>query len=137
MMQNEVERKDDVWGLCPVCGNQPDHFLNVGRNHYFVCHRDRTYWWVGSNLFSAWVHEDPAIWERNAQTLATYRKVDAAYSPRVDTIHDPHRDARVKWFLQEFPGLGDYYTEAAIAEKTRGIVGPWCPKGEDFPFCDA
>lgn len=55
-----------------MCG-QTDGYLNVGRNHYFVCDTHRTKWYVGFNVFS--VHEGPEQWDINSKLLDTYAKV--------------------------------------------------------------
>jgi hypothetical protein len=46
---------DDYFGGCPDCGypGTNDGFLNIGRDHWYVCHLHRTKWRVGSNLFDA------------------------------------------------------------------------------------
>ena len=59
------------FGVCPVCG-ETDGLLNVGKDHYFVCHDHRLFWAVGSNLFSAWQQETDEDWERNAELLGRY-----------------------------------------------------------------
>ena len=44
---------DDHFGTCPECGYHDGH-QNVGKSHWFICHRHHTRWNVGSNLFSSW-----------------------------------------------------------------------------------
>ena len=70
---------ETYWESCPVC-HQVDEFLNIYRDHWFVCHRHRTKWWVGSNLFSTWRNEKPSDWTRNAARLSAYREVEP-YQP--------------------------------------------------------
>ncbi len=65
-------------GYCPLCDNDPDEILNVGRNHFAVCHECKVYWALGSNLFSGWRNEEPEIWERNKKLLASYRTASEA-----------------------------------------------------------
>jgi hypothetical protein len=48
-----LPRVDNCFGGCPTC-HETDGFLNIGRDHWFVCHRHRVKWHVGSNLFSGW-----------------------------------------------------------------------------------
>jgi excinuclease UvrABC ATPase subunit len=62
------------FGRCPVCGGS-GLCLNVGRDHWFVCSTHRVRWHVGSNLFSAWRHEDEETWRRNEAELLGYRDV--------------------------------------------------------------
>lgn len=64
----------DYWGGCPKCGKN-DGYLNAGREHWFICHRHRVKWLVGTNLFSSWQEEDESTWRRNGQVLAGYREV--------------------------------------------------------------
>jgi len=63
---------ESEFGACPICATKPT-FLNVGREHYAVCHEHKVYWHVGSNLFSAWRDESPESWESNKKLLASYR----------------------------------------------------------------
>lgn len=75
--------KDQGFDLCPECG-RTDGFLNVGREHWFVCHAHRTCWHIGSNLFSGWREQNEVEWQRNAALLATYRTVAPVWkSPMV------------------------------------------------------
>ncbi len=68
-------------GCCPHCDNDPE-ILNVGREHYAVCHGCKTKWHVGSNLFSGWRDEEPEVWERNKKLLAKYASAADAESRR-------------------------------------------------------
>lgn len=65
---------DEYFGGCPRCG-QNNGFINIGRDHWFLCTRHKTTWCVGSNLFSSWREEDEAIWEENSNKLAGYMEV--------------------------------------------------------------
>ena len=71
-----MQRNDRYWGCCPECGLGASYFLNVGRDHWMVCKEDKTCWWVGANLFSAWREESEETWQRNAERLETYRQVE-------------------------------------------------------------
>jgi hypothetical protein len=57
----------DYFGVCPTC-RKTDGYVNVGRDHWFVCDEHRVRWCVGSNLFSSWrgetEAEQQAHWER-------------------------------------------------------------------------
>lgn len=66
---------DEYFGGCPHCG-QTDGYLNVSRNHWFVCDEHKVTWRVGSNLFSSWRDESDTDWKRNAMKLARYRQVE-------------------------------------------------------------
>ena len=70
----EEATTEHYFGGCPTCGDN-DGCLNVGRNHWYVCHLCRTKWLVGSNLFSGWRDEDETIWRRTWARIADYREV--------------------------------------------------------------
>ena len=65
---------DNRFGACPVCGGS-DGYLNLGRNHYFVCHEHKFRWCVGENLFSSWRHETEADWHKNWELISEYREL--------------------------------------------------------------
>jgi hypothetical protein len=66
--------KIDYWGGCPVC-RRNDGCVSVGPDHWYVCHRHKTKWLIGSNLFSIWRHLTEEEHMRNFYRLSTYRKV--------------------------------------------------------------
>lgn len=59
------------FGGCPHCG-QTDGYLNVHKEVWFRCDRHHTKWCAGSGLFSSWMDETEADWNRNAALLAGY-----------------------------------------------------------------
>ena len=63
---------------CPECGGG-DESLNVGPHHWNVCHKCKTKWWFGFNVFSAWRDEPEDLHRLNAELLETYREVKAIY----------------------------------------------------------
>jgi len=65
---------DEYFGGCPHCGGC-DQYMNVERDHWCVCHKHKTKWWIGSNLFSAWKREGEDLWRRNEYRLANYMEV--------------------------------------------------------------
>ena len=65
---------DEYFGGCPHCG-QNDGYMNVERDHWLICHRHKTKWLAGSNLFSGWRHEDEETWKRNRFKLSGYMVV--------------------------------------------------------------
>lgn len=71
-----VERTDeDVTGVCPKCG-RCDGWLNVGREHWVVCHLHMLTWCVGANLPEFIRDEDTRDeWDRNATILDRYTEV--------------------------------------------------------------
>jgi hypothetical protein len=50
------EQADGYFGWCPKCKNN-DGYLNIGREHWFLCKEHKVKWCVGYNLFSSWQHE--------------------------------------------------------------------------------
>ena len=74
-----LPRVDNCFGGCPIC-HKTDGFLSVGRDHWFVCHRHRMKWCVGSNLFGGWREQDEQHRQANQYKLAGYREV-APYFP--------------------------------------------------------
>ena len=65
----------NYFGDCPECGGNDGH-LNVGRVHWFVCHKHKTRWSPGSNLMSGWRYEHKATHDRNLGILANHTKVE-------------------------------------------------------------
>lgn len=74
--EREMERRACAYGVCPECG-KTDGFLNVGRDHWFLCAAHKTKWCVGSNLFSAWREESNKDWQAHARYLESFREVEA------------------------------------------------------------
>lgn len=70
--------KDDYFGVCPTC-EQNDGYLNIGRDHFFICHAHRVKWCVGESLFSSWRSETEEHWARNYQILALYQDVEPLF----------------------------------------------------------
>ncbi len=66
--QSQFDDSESYFGVCPECG-ETDGCLNVGPDHWFVCHTHKTKWRGGSDLFAAW---------RTAEKLLNnYRKIAA------------------------------------------------------------
>ena len=64
----------DQFDVCPECG-ETDGFLHVGREEWFVCHKHKTKWCVGSNLFSGWREMTDEEFQKNAELLEGYKEV--------------------------------------------------------------
>jgi hypothetical protein len=75
VLSNMKPHVDNYFGGCPHCG-ETHGFLNVGPQHFHVCDTHRTYWLIGENLFSGWKDETEEEWDRNAEKLGSYRKVE-------------------------------------------------------------
>lgn len=67
----------DYFGGCPICWEN-DGYLNVSREHIFICREHKTAWNVGSNLFSCWREENEAIWRYNVELLENFKEVEPA-----------------------------------------------------------
>jgi hypothetical protein len=74
----------DYFGGCPACWRN-DGYLNVGREHWFICLKHRVKWLAGENFFSTWRSEAEAEWQVNAARIGVYRVVDPICPPR----HEP------------------------------------------------
>ena len=72
---------EDYWESCPKC-HRYDVFLNVRKENWVVCHRHKTKWCIGYNLFSGWLYQTEKDWERNRALLATYQLVEPWVPPR-------------------------------------------------------
>jgi len=74
------DKENDYYGLCPYC-RKNDGYLNIWRNHYFVCHEHKVMWCVGCNLFSSWTYETTEDWDRNIEKTKDYEEVEPFYWP--------------------------------------------------------
>ena len=74
----ELGIPDGFLGRCPHCGGN-DGCLNVGREHWIVCHEHRTKWLRGENLFSSWKGESSDEWRANARILESYEELEPAF----------------------------------------------------------
>lgn len=68
-------RHENYFGNCSVCGRD-NRCLNIGKAHYYVCHKHKKKWYVGSNLFSSWRDENEKIWKKNAKKIHKYDEID-------------------------------------------------------------
>jgi len=68
------------FGDCPECGRN-DGYINIGRGHWFVCHKHQTMWFIGSNLFSDWKEETEEEQRNNFDLLglASFKRVEPWY----------------------------------------------------------
>ena len=69
------------FGGCPYCGGN-DGYLNVEREHWFMCDKHRTKRLIGSNLFSGWWDEGEEVWLKNQYRLQNYMTVAPVYPER-------------------------------------------------------
>jgi hypothetical protein len=70
------------FGTCPIC-HKTDGYLNVGNDHWFLCHTHKTKWAFGANLFSSCMDETPEQQREEQEKIgfASYEKV----APHYDT----------------------------------------------------
>jgi hypothetical protein len=66
---------DDYFGLCPTC-KMNDGYLNLGRDHWFVCHEHRVRWPFGSNLFASWRQETESDWDKTWERIGGYEVIE-------------------------------------------------------------
>ncbi len=86
------------FGCCPYCGKD-DGFINLRRDHWFVCETHKTRWCSGSNTFKCWREEDDWDWAENFDRLLTYTKVEPVWDSRTPLLpYEPTNDSQ--WFLQ-------------------------------------
>lgn len=85
ILSADIECLNDGCGLCPDC-RKPGMLLNVERDHFCYCDEHKTFWHIGSNLFSAWRHETEEIWEANKEKLKDYEEVKPFHY--IDLVRD-------------------------------------------------
>jgi hypothetical protein len=91
---------DDYFGGCPTCG-MTDGYLNVDRNHWFVCHAHKKRWCVGSNLFGGWRDETEDIWAANEELLNRYDVVQPLEVGRWPRDPKAQAKARARWDFEK------------------------------------
>ena len=64
------------FGGCPIC-HQNDGYLNLAKEHWFVCHRHQFRWCWGANLVSTWRLENETDWNRNWNLIKNYKECSA------------------------------------------------------------
>lgn len=77
---------DGYFGLCPIC-KETDGYLNVGRNHWFVCEKHRVRWWVGENLFSDCHDESELEQQRHCEKIGfdAFKDIEPFY-PEIEGV---------------------------------------------------
>lgn len=98
--KNDMTRYQEMrYGNCPVC-RYTDGLVNISCNHWFVCHRHKTKWFVGSNLFSDWQLEREVDWLGNAVLLGQYREVQPVARkqdvPNIAALENPYKNIKIK-----------------------------------------
>lgn len=86
---------DPVLGGCPKC-RRIDETLNIERDHYGCCHKHRTKWYLGSNLFSAWMDEAEEVWAKNSALLDGYDEVEGVWPSALSPVSPMERRLGLK-----------------------------------------
>ena len=112
---------DQRWGACPVChGN--DGSINVGNDHWSLCHTHKTKWAVGANLFSSGMDETPEEQQEEQEKIgiASYTEVKPYYANAgwVDDAEDNMADLR-----HILEGEGDSDVEGVSFKKEARVSG--------------
>jgi len=68
----------DYFGNCPKCGENNGR-LDIGADHWCVCHKHKFKWRVGTDIFSDWKEQAEDAWKENAEVLAGYKQVKPLY----------------------------------------------------------
>lgn len=100
--ETPISQRDDEYGLCPVC-RKPGRFMNCWNDHFRICEKDKTCWFIGSLLISnkLWSPEAEEAFAKNYEILRTeYTPVRPA-SPRQDWVEDEE-----EWFEMWTSGWG-------------------------------
>ena len=71
---NFIFKEDEFAPECE-CGSDV-YYLNIGRDHYWVCDKCKKYVYFGSNLLSTWRNQNKGIWERNKRLLSRYEEIN-------------------------------------------------------------
>lgn len=119
---------DAYFGGCPVCG-KTDGYMNIGREHWFVCDEHMTKWHIGSNLFSCWRDEAEAVWQQNTEKLAGYRDVKPIYPKPTEQERRDMEDHETR--LAEARRLDSGYGVEMGPGDTMRALGP---DDDDIPF---
>ena len=61
-------------GVCPQCGKS-DGFVNMGKEHWFICRDHKTKWFAGVNLFDGWENQTVAQAQCTEAMLNGYKEV--------------------------------------------------------------
>ncbi len=82
----------DHEGACPVCGRS-DGFINIRKQQWGGCRRHKVRWLIGLNVYSGWMHQNEADWQKNADMLSGWREVKPVF-PQTYKVDDPFVDVQ-------------------------------------------
>ncbi len=63
------------FGVCPIC-NKTDGFVNLGKEHWFICRDHETKWFIGINLFEGWQNQTVSQAQGIEAMLDKYKEID-------------------------------------------------------------
>ena len=76
-MENVISLKaPKFFGDCPKC-RRNDGYVNIGRNHWFLCKKHRVKWFFGTDIFPTWRDENQEIWWKNAQLISGFLEIES------------------------------------------------------------
>jgi hypothetical protein len=87
MQFENTHETENYFGACPEC-HKTDGYVDVVHDwcasHYFLCEEHKTRWFIGQNLFSSWMDEDPLQRQRHLDKMDfdSYREVKPWFSPQ-------------------------------------------------------
>jgi hypothetical protein len=61
-------------GVCPKCGKS-DGFVNLGKEHWFICRVHKSKWFAGANLFEGWENQTVAQAQSIELMLDSYKEI--------------------------------------------------------------
>ncbi len=88
-----VDTNEPEYGVCPIC-SRPGDMLNVGKDHWMVCHEHQVKWRIGVGFFTPIHGGKPEKWDQAAEFLKRYREVQ----PATDEAKNPAAQDEVERF---------------------------------------
>jgi hypothetical protein len=84
------KQTEGYFGLCPHC-HCHDGYINVGREHWFVCDEHKVRWCVGANLFDSWREQTEDEQRRiyNERGIGEYAEIEPYQEPQPDHVDVP------------------------------------------------
>lgn len=61
-------------GVCPKCA-KTDGFVNLGKEHWFICRDHKSKWFAGVNMYEGWKNQTVAQAESIEMMLSSYKEV--------------------------------------------------------------
>ena len=61
-------------GVCSKCG-KTDGFVNLGKEHWFICRDHKSKWLAGINMYEGWKNQTVAQTESIELMLSSYKEI--------------------------------------------------------------